>query len=243
MVVETFRIRSPRQQFPTDPYLMKLAPILLRLTAGVALALASVADAALTPVATRPGLGSVLDFVSWSSLGAEFTTPANPFSISSVGGLSLTVGKTSAGTFERVDEGGFGWTGNFALGDALLWTSLTSGPINIDFGTSVFGAGFQIQNDSLGAFQATLEAFDFSNASLGSFTFNGTSTQAQDNSAIFAGVLSTSSDVRRLSVNVTGSSSFAINQVTIAAIPEPGTALFGMACFATLAMRRTSRRR
>lgn len=196
--------------------------------------------AALVPIAARSALGMNADSVDWLALGPEFATPSNPFAITSADGLNLTVSKASAGPFERVDEGGFGWLGNFTVGDALLWASLTPGPLTIDFGTGVLGAGLQIQNDALGAFTATVEAFDASNVSLGAFSFNGNSTQAEDGSAIFVGVLGTTADVRRITFDVSGSSSFAVNRVSIAAaVPEPGTALgAGMACLFLIGSRR-----
>ena len=200
---------------------------------GIALTLLAIenpAKAAIVAITSRPA-GPGVDVVDWAPLGPEFTTPSNPFTISSNLGFTTTVSKTSLGNFERADEGGFGWTGNFSPGDKLLWTSLTPGPITIDLGVSGFGGGAQIQNDFLGPFVATVEAFNATGTSLGSFNFNGDSTQAGNGTAIFVGVKSDIANIRKLSFNVTGSSSIAINKVsTLPQVPEVGTVFFGWGC-------------
>ena len=74
--------------------------------------------------------------------------------------------------FQRRDQGN-GWSGNFALGDALLWTQGLVGPMVIEFDQPVVGAGAQIQVNAIGAFTATLNVYGTSNTLIDSFTVNG----------------------------------------------------------------------
>lgn len=143
------------------------------------------------------------DSVDWGNLGAAYTAvTGNPFAINSGGGLHLTVGMPT-GQFERADEGQ-GWTGNFKVGDKLLWTAYSDGPVQLEFQSPIFAVGAQLQRDVYGDFSAVLEAFDSAKHSLGSVSFNGLSSDAQDGSAIFAGFLSDSANIASISLNVTG---------------------------------------
>ena len=168
------------------------------------------------------------DFVAWGVLGPPFTDVTNPFNINSNGGLGMTVSKVSAGPFQRRDKTSGGWGGNFNPDDELIWTNNTPGPMSILFDQTVFGAGAQIQGDAFGDFTATIEAFDINDQSLGSFNLAGTSNGNADNSAIFIGVLSGSSEIKRITFDV-DSGDFAINQLDIVTIPAPAAmALLGL---------------
>ena len=203
--------------------------------AGAVVAALSTANAsqALSLVTNRSDLGAN-DALDWSVLGSALSPVSSPFTISSSGGLTAT-GSIPSGSFERRDQGNNisnpgGWGGNFAPGDALLWTRNNPGPLQLNFSQTVRGIGAQIQQDAFGPFTAVIEAFNSGGTSLGSFTLPGSSTQTSNNSAIFIGVLSDNADIAKLLLNVQDgknlSQDFAINQVSLntiggTAIPTP----------------------
>lgn len=205
----------------------------------VALLVASISysQAALILVGTRAGLGGN-DHINWANAGANFSNPSNPFNVNTNLGDSVTVSMPAAHSFQRLNQGA-GWSGNFAPGDALLYTNDTGNfqnPISIfNFdGAGVSAAGAQIQANFFGAFVGRIEAFDSANNSLGFFNVNGNSTSAADNSAIFLGVRSTTTMISRIAFSVdsgvNGDASFAINRVDLdnRATPEPmSLAIFG----------------
>jgi PEP-CTERM motif len=179
------------------------------------------------PVLDRLGLGGN-DAVDWATLGGAFTTVASPFP-SSTRGLQVAVSQPGGGPFERRDEG-IGWTGNFSLGDRLLWNGNQSGEITLVFAAPVFGAGAQVQRSSHGAFSATVQAFDGDGQVLGSFTRSGLASDALDGSAVFMGLLNDVPNIKRFTFAVSGG--LAVNQLDLstgtastppAATPEPGT--------------------
>jgi hypothetical protein len=191
--------------------------------ATIALVLATSAHA-LTFVNSRPALGGN-DYVDWGVLGPSFTVVNNPFTVTSNGGLSMSVSKPG-GPFERRDQGN-GWSGNFAPGDHLIWTRDEIGAMTIEFAVPVLGAGAQIQRDAFGLFTGTIQAYDSLNNLLGSFNLTGNSAF----STIFLGVLDNSPSIKKI-VFMTdgGSEDFAINRLDLVTqggpvIPEPGTML------------------
>ncbi|MDW8105680.1 MAG: PEP-CTERM sorting domain-containing protein, partial [Armatimonadota bacterium] len=200
---------------------------------AAALVLVAVSAAhALTFVNSRPALGGN-DYVDWGVLGPAFTVVSNPVTLSSNGGLSVTVSKITWGPFERRDQGS-GWAGNFAPSDRLLWTRNEVGPMEIEFASPVFGAGAQIQADVFGAFVGILSVYDVGNNVIGVFPLLGISTNAGDNSAIFLGVKHSSAIIKKVSFDAVTRGvhvDFAINQLDILTqgdapvIPEPGTML------------------
>jgi PEP-CTERM motif len=184
--------------------------------------------ASLTEVTSRASLGGT-DFVDWGTLGVPFTTISNPFTITSNGGVTLSVSQVGANNFERRDQGN-GWNGNFAPGDHLLWTAGANGPVTMSYTVGgVSAIGTQLQSDAFGAFTATITAFDSSNNVLGSFTENGNSTPNADNTAIFLGVTSSSADIFKITYSVTSGlgQDFGMNQLDFtsgpSSTPEPST--------------------
>jgi hypothetical protein len=230
---------------------MRLKEIYIRtLAVGALASLGLNLVAAPTSVSSRAALGGN-DFKDWAGLGPDGTALGDSFSTSSQFGLGLSVsGATeSASGFERANQGG-SWAGNFAPGDALLWTGLAFSPqiITIDFASPIFGAGAQIQNDDLGAaFTAFLTAYDSLNNVVASYTFNGTSTDAGDNSAIFIGASNDLENISKIELGVDGSGSFAINRLDIKrtlSVPDSGeylSAIFAMAFIAMSAARSVKR--
>ncbi|MEH2446258.1 MAG: hypothetical protein V7K18_10865 [Nostoc sp.] len=201
---------------------------------------------AVTLVTSRAIFGSN-DGIDWSSLGKVFNPFApdpsaflpNSFSAVSKGGLALGV------TLPQVNDSGItppfvfqtsfipkGIPTNFADGDFLLLTGFNPrsgfpavgnpGPLTISFDQPVFGAGTQIAVDDILEFNAFVSAFDSANNLLGTFSVPGTSSVTLDNSALFLGIRSETANISRLVFSTSESNrAFAINRVSIIAVPEP----------------------
>ena len=191
--------------------------------AGATLATLATAHAsqALTLVTDRTALDAN-ETLDWSVLGPQFTSVDSPLTAPASGGTQVT-GSLPSGSFQRRDQSS-SWSGNFASGEALLW-NLGNGPMQFSFSNALRGGGAQIQNNFFGPFTAVIEAFNSGGTSLGSVTRAGDSTGAGDGSAIFIGLLSDQADIARITFNVNGSNSFAINNLslntTATAIPTP----------------------
>src|SRR5262249_54256093 len=161
-------------------------------------------------VTSRSALAGT-DSVDWSKLGPNQTSVANPFTILSTAGLSISVSKTITDSFREVVQcpcvTGCGWAGNFAPGDSVLGThdlgSKLDNPITLNFGTTAVAAGgAQIQLDIDAPFTAKVEAFDATGTSLASFTEKGNSTGAEDNSAIFIGINSSRAEISQSALSI-----------------------------------------
>jgi hypothetical protein len=190
-----------------------------------------------TLVTSRVALAGT-DSANWGTLAPtplpSDITVANPFSILSTAGRSISVSATTANSFDVTQQvsappfhGNGIWNGNFAVGDWVLSTHGGGGksnPITLNFGaTAVAAGGAQIQPNSGGfsfSFTAQVDAFDAAGKSLASFTEKGMVTDAADNSAIFIGISSSSANISRIALSIskvsggTGAdkSWFAINQ-------------------------------
>ena len=187
------------------------------------------------------------DSIDWSSLG-KVLNPFNPnfadflgfsFSGTSAGGLGLDVDInpinppiTPPFVFKTAPIPQ-GIPTNFANGDFLLFTGLqfgifpapgNPGPISISFAQPVRAAGAQIAVDDEPNFVGTIKAFDINNNLLDSFSVNGTSSTALDNSAIFLGVKSALAEISRIEFSSDfNNRAIGINTLSIdnPAIPEP----------------------
>ena len=194
----------------------------------------------LTFVSDRAALGGT-DRVDWSILGPvppPFQVLPNFFSVTSEQGLGINVsippaaapGVTPPLLFQTLPSPGI--PTNFASGDFILFTGLrpgpppavgNPGPLTITFDRPVAAAGTQIAVDDTFLFTALISAFDSNNNLLGSFSRQGTSSLALDNSAQFLGVRSDAANISRLVYSSSeGSRALGINALSIAeAVPEP----------------------
>ncbi|MBD0342523.1 MAG: PEP-CTERM sorting domain-containing protein, partial [Microcoleus sp. Co-bin12] len=194
----------------------------------------------LTFVSDRAALGGT-DRVDWSILGPvppPFQVLPNFFSVTSEQGLGINVsippaaapGVTPPLLFQTLPSPGI--PTNFASGDFILFTGFrpgpppavgNPGPLTITFDRPVAAAGTQIAVDDTFLFTASISAFDSNNNLLGSFSTQGTSSLALDNSAQFLGVRSDAANISRLVYSSSeGSRALGINALSIAeAVPEP----------------------
>lgn len=183
--------------------------------------------------------------VDWAVLGPSGTIVPSGTSVNAaLFGTVVTVAHSAGVDLGRLDQGS-GWSGDFAPGDALLWTRNVAGDLILDFSVNIWGGGAQIQRDAFGAFTGTLSAYDSGLNLLGSFSLAGNSTSNADNSAMFMGIFSTDSNIRRLVFSVdSGAEDFAINyfeflQCPTTPIPIPAAVwLLGSGLLALVGIRR-----
>jgi len=97
------------------------------------------------------------------------------------------------------------------------------GPLTIPCDRPVAAAGTQIAVDDTFLFAALMSAFDSNNNLLGSFSTQGTSSLALDNSPQFLGVRSDVANISRLVYSsFEGDRALGINALSIAeTVPEP----------------------
>ena len=166
--------------------------------------------------------------LDWGQLGPPFTQVPQQFQ-ANIGGVFLVNGMFATGPGERRDEGN-GWTGNFTLGDPLLWTN-SNGPLTLDWFRGVQGVGVQIETNSYGPFTAQIQAFN-GNTLLGTFLENGNSQPTEDGSAIFIGVRASLSEITSVEFSITSCTGncadFTIDSVyfrafNIEGVPEPAS--------------------
>ncbi len=236
----------------------------VRAIASVALTsswvLLPVAVEAATFVSSRAELDGN-DQLDWSSLGRIFD-PRNPdpttflapsFTATSERGVGLTVdipprfdlGVTPPFVFETLPPEGI--PTNFASGDFLLFTGLNlasgfpaignPGPLTISFDEPVAAAGAQFAVDDTLNFDATVVAFDEAGTLLETFTVPGTASVELDNSAVFLGVRSETTNIARLEFSSSESDrAFAINTLSLVTpVPEPA-AIVGLMFFGAIAV-------
>jgi hypothetical protein len=173
------------------------------------------------------------DTASWSG-----TCASNLASTSSTSSNGVTVTATDATGGIATDIQSppgcsyGGWNGNFAPGDALVYSANdfgtgSSGPITLSFSSPVSGIGTQFQSEDFGSFTAVIQLYDGSTL-LGTFTENGVSGSGGNNSAVFlGGIDSTGANITSAVLSVTNTASgrddFTVNQVSLVDAPEPGT--------------------
>ena len=169
------------------------------------------------------------DSIDWGQLGPDSTSVAGSAAVTSANGLEAMVSTDDPSGLFRVDEG-LSWIGNFTAGDHLINNNgFSEYALTITFAAPISGAGAQIQLDNGGPFTATIEAFS-GNTSLGLFTEDGTSTTAEDGSAIFLGVMDTTAQITSIVFGIDNppafAGDFALNTLSIntgGAVPEPSS--------------------
>lgn len=208
--------------------------------------LGSFATLAQTAVTSLGALGSN-DRLDWGQFGAEYSLVTPASNGTSVGGLNVNV--AGGGDFTRVDQGS-SWFGKFSTGEQLLWTAKTgpftaNGPLDLNFGSAIYGAGFQIEPDAFGAFSAQISVYG-SSGSLGNFSFNGDSSESPSQ---FIGVLDAKKEITSIVVSLTsapnGSSlnDFTVGTLRLNTVPEPSEygAAAGLGLLTLAAFRRFRR--
>jgi hypothetical protein len=169
------------------------------------------------------------DSLDWGQLGPPETTITAPFSATSVGGLTINVTQPGNASFGRADEG-IDWTGNFNIGEHLLWNGDNTG--EMDFSQEpIAGFGTASEPDASGPYTATLSAFA-GTTPLGSITVSSPDSVAEDGTAPFAGITDSVAEITRLVITVDAggvfNDGFAIDSVSLATaaavpMPEPPT--------------------
>lgn len=115
------------------------------------------------------------------------------------------------------------WVGNFKQDDGVLCTDHDIGPLIFSFDQPVRGAGTQIQADGAPRrFKGRIQAFDVNGSRIAQYDLEGLSNNANDNSAIFVGVLADSAIVKRIELSTVSiepspnkSTDFAINRLDL----------------------------
>lgn len=190
-------------------------------------------------VASSAALGAN-DSVDWITAGPNGANLGSSFNILSANGLTMTVSQSGGGDMYRLTQG-TSWSGNFAPGDGVLYNgtafTATPGDLIIDFSAGIFGlgGGAQVMANFFGPFTGTISAYSDAGVTLlGSFPFAGTSAPSGDDSAVFAGILSDTPDIRRIVFSATGvgpfEPDFAINGLELrtspgASVPDGGATL------------------
>jgi hypothetical protein len=179
------------------------------------------------------------DYIDWGDFGEPYTlVDSNSTRSSHNNSVTATI-RNLSGNFAIVRQPD-SWGGNFQDGDNLLVavdgnnSYFSAGPIRIDFNTSIYGAGAQIQSDDLGGFVGIISAFKKDDTLLRMFELSGWSTGGPNvltnpnyngnypEYAIFLGIMSTTPEIDYLVFDFRYSGStegFAINRLDIVASP------------------------
>jgi len=163
-------------------------------------------------------------------------------------GLTASLTSPSDSFYTGQQNPGGNINGNFSPGAALLYIQEDSSA-TFTFASPVSAAGLQFAIDAVnGSFTAQVTAYATDGGVLGSFSENGETTTAGDNSAIFLGIGSSSANISSVtfSASPTGGEGFAISNLSLSdiAVPEPDTGVLTFAGVAGLiSLRRIKHQR
>lgn len=228
----------------------RIIPLLAVCTATLVLTSRLHADVFLVTFESEVSGGGTLD---WNSIGPANTVVSSAANLpTGIAGITANVSPAGGGGSGGASGGGAGggagggslarttqgssatdWNGNFAPGESLLSTS-DSDPLRLDFSAPIQGIGAQIQPSVDGPFSATIDVYGNDQSLLNSFTVDGVSTNAGDNSAIFLGVSGPTNQIAAVDFSVSGvppETTFAISSPEIQqhSNPEPSSlVIFGL---------------
>jgi hypothetical protein len=189
------------------------------------------------------------DTVEWClQYGCDGQAMPTPQAWTSAERTTGLIGNSGTGENFFVLQQGSTWIGNLASGMGAIYNGAAFGntptQIAATFDSGVSGAGAWIQADFYGSFTASIELFDISFQSLGSYSLDGYS-DGNPGTALFIGAYTGTPNVWAAQFDTTASGfhdhDFAIGTLGIshaAAVPEPatlglaGTALIAFAVFA-----------
>jgi hypothetical protein len=179
--------------------------------------------------------------VYWSSLGPTFYTniaSGTVVPVSGLPGLNVTLTNNAKLPLQYLTECpafDCDWDGNFNPGADILWDSgiylpdgtwVGNGPLTVAFSSPQRGLGFQIMPDELGAFTASLCAYDSSNTQLGCSSFNGLASQFDQ--AIPVGLYDDTQEISKVVIDAGGAlypHDFAIGDMFITNAARPVVAM------------------
>jgi hypothetical protein len=216
---------------------MKVKPIIagmiLALLCGCPGGAGAFYSIAISDQGPRPICFFTNNHVDWSSLGLAGTELGSGIGVNAANyGTRVTVSTSTGTNLRRMDQippihvpDVGNWSGNFAPGDALLWTNnVNNAELILDFSTEIFGGIAQLQTKRRGDFEVSILAFDAGGRRVNlDITATGTSTGAADNSAIYIGTATEHANIRRLVFIVRGTTpnDFAINRLDFLQCPPP----------------------
>jgi hypothetical protein len=203
---------------------------------------------ALILVTDAAALGAV-DAIDWSQTGPSGATFSSPLNVVSAAGVNASV-SSAQGILQTSTENTTEWFGNFPNSQRVLTTAGYGPDITLTFAAPVMGVGAQLQSAAYGSFVGHMTVYGQNNNVIGSFSENGNSTDANDGSAIFLGLLDSTADIFKVTYTL-DSATFAQNYFAVgtvdlagpvAAVPEPSTwtmMILGFAGLGFLGYRRS----
>src|SRR5215831_11452683 len=185
---------------------------------------------------TSPTSLNANDSIFWSQLGTSGSLVPASFHAVSADGITAQVSfnQSSGGTVASVCPAvncNFAAAPGFNAGDSLLWAEDANGtgPLTVSFATPVSGAGFYFQLTAPATFSAMLTKV------AGANTASEIVTSDNVGDPIFLGALDGQTDITGfevtgitctpLSPGVCNASDFAIDTVSLTAVPEPPTVI------------------
>ena len=222
---------KPRRRFAVWVWRMKLKGFSPLVIGCLLLASPTIAKASFV---TSPTSLNANDSIFWSQLGTSGSVVPESFHAISVDGMSaqISFNQSSGGTVASVCPAvncNFAGAPGFDAGDSLLWAEGANGngtgPLTVAFATPVSGVGFYFQLTAPATFSAMLTKV------AGANTASEIVTSDNVGDPIFLGALDGQTDITGfevtgitctpLSPGVCNAADFAIDAVSLTAVPEP----------------------